>query len=169
MVEARVHQEESRPGETAVKAGKKMDRSERIKSVEREYFVAEKAREALEVALRTDPSFLTIQGLDAADLIAFQSSLLDTYSVRLFAEFEAAIRDYWHHGLQIKTQIKMADLVESVGSRRRIPDLVRQNVHAARRWRNSLVHESDLAIAPIGLPTARRSFGKFLGYLPDDW
>jgi hypothetical protein len=67
-----------------VRPGKKSDRAERVKTVERQYLVAEKARETLEAALKAQSGLLTGIGLDAADLSAFKSNLLDTYFIRLF-------------------------------------------------------------------------------------
>lgn len=152
-----------------MKPGQKTERAERIKSVERQYFVAEKACEALETALRADPDRLTGVGLDAADLAAFRSNLLDTYFIRLFAEFETSIKDYWKNGLSEDPKIRIMDVIDSLAARRRVLDTIRAQVHAARKWRNKLVHEGDSEAAQVELPDARRSFGKFPGFLPDDW
>jgi hypothetical protein len=152
-----------------VRPGKKTDRAERVKSVERQYYVAETARESLEAALRAHPTLLTGIGLDAADLRAFKSNLLDTYFIRLFAEFETAIKDYWKNGLGEDPGTRIMDVIDSLAARRRVLDAVRVNVHAARKWRNMLVHEDDTDATRVELTSARRSFGKFLGFLPDDW
>jgi hypothetical protein len=137
--------------------------------VEREYFVAERARESLEAALKAHPALLTGIGLNAGDLRAFKSNLLDTYFIRLFAEFETAIKDYWKNGLHEDSGTRIMDVIDSLAARRRVLDAVRVNVHAARRWRNKLVHEDDTDATQVELTSARSSFGKFLGFLPDDW
>jgi len=152
-----------------VKPGKKTDRSERVKSVERQYFVAEKARETLEAALKAHSALLTGIGLDAADLSAFKSNLLDTYFIRLFAEFETAIKDCWKNGLNQDPRTRIMEVIDSLASRRKVLDSVRVNVHAARKWRNRLVHEDDTDATQVELPSARSSFGRFLGFLPDNW
>ncbi len=100
---------------------------------------------------------------------AFKSNLLDTYFIRLFAEFETAIKDYWKHGLKEDPKTRIMDVIDSLASKRRVLDSVRVNVHAARKWRNRLVHEDDTDAAQVELSSARSAFGKFLGFLPDDW
>ena len=152
-----------------MRPGKKTDRSERVKSVERQYFVAEKARESLETALKAHSALLTGIGLSAADLWAFKSNLLDTYFIRLFAEFETAIKDYWKNGLNEDPRTRIMDVIDSLAARRRVLDAVRVNVHAARKWRNKLVHEDDTDAIEVELTSARSSFGRYLGFLPDDW
>ena len=71
-----------------MKPGKKSDRAERMKSVEREYQVAEMARAALEEALSKHSGLLTASGLTVVDLRTYRSKLHDTYFIRLFAEVE---------------------------------------------------------------------------------
>jgi hypothetical protein len=100
-----------------VRPGKKTDRSDRIKSVERQYFVAERARESLEAALKAHSALLTGIGLNAADLQAFKSNLLDTYFIRLFAEFETAIKDYWKNGLNEDPRTRIMDVIDSLAAR----------------------------------------------------
>jgi hypothetical protein len=55
-----------------MKPGKKADRSERMKSVEREYLVAEMARAVLEDALSHDSGLLSSSSLSIADLRTFR-------------------------------------------------------------------------------------------------
>lgn len=127
------------------------------------------AREALEQALLSDPGLLTAGGLTTVDLRTYQRMLHDTYFIRLFAEFETGLRDYWKNGLRRRSEARMMDLINSIHSRHRILDAYVINVHAARRWRNRLVHEEDAEGEPVTLTDARRSFGRFFGFLPDDW
>ena len=152
-----------------MRPGKKTERSERVKSVERQYLVAEQARRALESSLRDQPALLTAEGLRAVDLAAFRSNLLDTYFIRLFAEFETAIKDYWRNGLDENPRVRIMDVIDALASRRKVADATRTNVHAARRWRNKLVHDDDADGTPVELSACRRYFGRFLGFLPDDW
>ncbi len=131
--------------------------------------MADKARETLENALKAHSALLTGIGLDAADLRAFKSNLLDTYFIRLFAEFETGIKDNWKNGLKEDPRTRIMDVIDSLASSRRVLDSVRLNVHAARKWRNRPVHEDDRDATQVELSSARSSFGKFLGFLPDDW
>jgi hypothetical protein len=152
-----------------VKPGKKTDRSERMKSVEREYGVAETARAALEEALTQHSGLLTAKGLTVVDLRTYRSKLHDTYFLRLFAEFETGLKDYWKNGLRRDPKTRIMDVINSVGAHHRILDAWRINVHAARKYRNRLIHEEDAEGDPVTLPEARRYLGRFFGYLPDDW
>ena len=152
-----------------MKPGKKTERSERMKAVEREYGVAEMASLALEEALTRDSGLLTGRGLTAVDLRTYRGKLHDTYFIRLFAEFETGLKDYWKHGLGEDQTTRIMDVIASVGSRHRIQDAWLINVHAARKYRNRLIHEEDAEGDPLGLTEARRYLGRFFGCLPDDW
>ena len=152
-----------------MKPGKKTDRSERMKSVEREYQVAEMARAALEEALTRDSGLLTAGGLTVVDLRTYRSKLHDTYFIRLFAEFETGLKDYWKHGLGKDPGTRIMDVIDSVGAKHRVLEANRINVHAARKWRNRLIHEEDAEGESITLTEARRYLGRFFSSLPDNW
>ena len=137
-----------------------------MKSVERQYFVAEMARESLETALRAHSALLTGIGLNAADLRAFKSNLLDTYFIRLFAEFETAIKDYWKNGLNEDPRTRVMDVIDSLAARRRVLDSVRMNVHATRKWRNKLVHEDDTDASEVELTAPEARSASFLVSCP---
>lgn len=152
-----------------MKLGKKSDRSERMKSVEREYGVAEMALAELEVALVKNSALLTAGGLSIADLRAYRAKLQDTYFIRLFAEFETGLKDYWKNGLGEKPQTRIMDVIDSVSSKHSVLDTWRFNAHATRKYRNRLIHEEDADGDEVTLIEARRYLGKFFGCLPDDW
>jgi hypothetical protein len=140
-----------------------------MKAVERECQVAQMAIGALEKALAKDPSILTAVGLSAVDLRGCRERLLDTYFIRLFAEFETGIRDYWKYGLNEESTTRIMDVMESISARQRIVDAYRINAHAARRWRNRLVHEEDAEGEPVALTEGRRYLSRFFAWLPDNW
>jgi hypothetical protein len=56
-----------------------------------------------------------------------------------------------------------------ISSRHTVLDIVRIKAHAARKWRNRLIHEEDGEGDPVELSDARRYLGKFFGYLPENW
>src|SRR5262249_27738470 len=103
------------------------------------------------------------------DLHTYRSKLQQTYFIRLFAEFETGLKDYWKNGLNRDPATRIMDVIDSVSAHRQIPDTERINVHAARKYRNRLIHEEDAEADPIPLPKARRYLGKFFGRLPDNW
>jgi hypothetical protein len=153
-----------------VRPGKKTDRSERMKAVEREYQVAELAREALEDALARHSGLLTAGRLTVVDLRTYRNKLHDTYFIRLFAEFETGLKDYWKNGLNEDPRTRIMDVIDSVTARHRgIIDAWRINVHAARRYRNHLIHEEDAEAVPVTVTDARRYLGRFFGCLPENW
>jgi hypothetical protein len=124
---------------------------------------------ALAEALESNPALLRLNDLEAVDLRRFRDKLPATYFIRLFAEFETAVREYWIKGLGKDSQIRFRDMIESVASRQPIDDDWVKAVQAARKYRNSLIHEEDAESIPMALADARRSFGRYLGRLPDDW
>ena len=153
-----------------MKPGKKTDRCGRIKAVEREYQVAELARDALEDALTHHSGLLTAGGLTAVDLRTYRSKLHDTYFIRLFAEFETGLKDYWTKGLGKDPRTRIMDVIDSVAAKHpRIIDAWRINVHAARRYRNHLIHEEDAEAVSVTVTDARRYLGRFFGCLPENW
>ena len=152
-----------------MRPGKCRTRIERMKSVEREYQIAIASSDALTEALRRTPSLLTDRGLVRADLDAQVENLASTYLIRLFAEFETGLRDYWATLKNRKKNIPGRGMIDSLSSARIVDDRIRQNVHAVRKYRNSLVHEDDSQADPVGITEARRSLCLFFGRLPDHW
>ena len=152
-----------------MKPGKCVDRIERMKGVEREYQVATMAKEVLIEGLGQDTTMLTKKGLHQADLNSLQANLEATYLVRLFAEFETGLKDYWKNGLTKNSRTGVRDIIESLSSRFKILDAAKTNAHAVRKYRNRLVHEEDADGEPVDLKNARGYLCRFFGFLPSDW
>ena len=91
-----------------------------------------------------------------------------TYFIRLFAEFESALRSYWTGAVR-PTRPITENLVNRIASRRRVGDDVVLGVHSARKYRNSLVHERDELVPRVPIGEARRSLILFLARLPESW
>ena len=89
--------------------------------------------------------------------------------IRLFAEFETGLRDYWTNGLQRNPDTRVRDLIESLAASRTILDAVRTNAHAVRKYRNRLVHEEDAVADPLGIKDARGYLCRYFGFLPENW
>jgi hypothetical protein len=74
---------------------KRQVRLQRIRAVEREYLAASVAVELLDDRLRADPAFLAPYELRNRDAGSLRANLEATFFIRLFAEFEAGLRDAW--------------------------------------------------------------------------
>jgi hypothetical protein len=67
----------------------------RMRSVWHEYRAAAVAVTALGARAPADPGLLRREGIEPGTIAACLGNLEPTYVIRLYAEFEAALRDYW--------------------------------------------------------------------------
>jgi hypothetical protein len=148
---------------------RKQRRMERIRAVEREYLVALVAARGLDARFHADPSALVAERLEFADYRNFRDHLEATYLIRLFAEFEAGLREAWEVALHRTTVPSVRDLIDSLHARRLLPDVWRDCVHSIRIYRNSLVHEGGEDAEPIGLREACSDLCRFFSGLPHHW
>ena len=116
-------------------------------------------------------------GLTPRDLVALTGGGGDagelgvTFFVRLFAAFEEACRRCWiDHIRRASERIGAEDLLNSLQHRypTRITPSLLTDVHAARNYRNDLVH-LNREHPPVSFRDARRRLARFLSGLPDDW
>lgn len=150
-----------------MKPGKCLDWIERIWEVDREHSVAAVASEILQVELRRKPHTLTIQGLEHADLDNYNQNLDSTYMIRMFAVFEAGLRDFWKSFRT--TEARVSDMIRSIGSKRRIDDPVIQKVEIVRVYRNYLVHEESSKRPVVVVGVARGLLCTYFSRLPENW
>ncbi len=148
---------------------KRKQRQDRMKAVEREYRAARIATELLKNGLRADPGMLRPHRLSPTDAASVTANLEPTYLLRLFAEFEAGLRDAWEHGYHRTTTPPMRDLMEGFGAWRQIPQDAIDNAHAVRIYRNSLVHEGSEEPQNIPFASALAFLNVFLSRLPYNW
>lgn len=148
---------------------------ERIKATEREYLAVAHAvvrQKALVQAGESElPSQVTLRDLDAA-----AEQLQPTYLVRMWAEFETALRSFWRHKSSAGSEDtigtrNLIDWVAGVKQGRAISDGIRHDVHEVRVYRNILVHERDDPEPPaaIKIKEARRRLNIYLQRLPESW
>jgi hypothetical protein len=147
---------------------KQQERLDRIKAAEREYQAAVLAAMTLRAALRKDPGLLD-PPLTPADVLGLVKNLEATFLMRLFAEFEAGLRDVWANWCKKVSLPKAEDLLNSLAARRGVPDAARNNAHAVRKYRNALVHEGSETADPIPMDRARKYLCTFFGRMPLDW
>jgi hypothetical protein len=142
---------------------------DRIKGAEREYYAAAHAivhhRSAVVLPPATSPR----------DLDAAADQLEPTYLVRVWAEFETALRSYRRHIAgdtddRIGTE-SLINWTAGVRQGRAISEDVRDDVHEVREYRNFLVHERDDREPPaaIAIDMARRRLNIYLQKLPERW
>jgi hypothetical protein len=146
---------------------KRDERISRIRAIDREHQVVAVALSSLQIELRADPSKLGQHGLRFQDFQHVRNNTEATYFIRLFAEFESGLREAWKHAYGRKTHPTVSDLLSAFSARCRIPDSVQERVENVRRYRNSLVHESDQEAHSIGLGEARARLCRFFSFLPD--
>ena len=152
-----------------MRPGSRLERIIRIKDIEKEYRVAVIARDVLAERLAREPSMLTEKGLEQVHFNRFRNNLEPTYLIRIFAEFETGLRDYWRRSPGKRSNPKVSDMIRSVGSTRKIDFRETSDVDAVRKYRNKLVHEEDSSTASVGIGEARKSLCIFFGRLPEDW
>ncbi len=144
------------------------DRFERLKAVDRMVLAARYAFAYYLGYSEKDPSLLTQAQLRIRDIRDSAAELDDTFLIRVFAEFEMTLRDYWHNALRHATEPAVSILIDRIASKRyvRYDDL--KSVHQIREYRNSVVHDRRM-VNRVTLPEARSSLCKFLAYLPASW
>ena len=74
-----------------------------------------------------------------------------TFTLRLFVQFEAVIRDYWRAGMARKTRPDMRPLMDSVARSRRMSDEDLAAAHAVRDYRNRVAHAGRAGAGPMEL------------------
>src|SRR4051812_41535480 len=112
----------------------------RIKAVDRQFAAAQLATSRLLEEGRRDPTVLR-GGVQHRDVGNAAKDLEGTYIIRLFAEFESGLRQYWE--TIATTHPRTKDLLDSLVARCRIGNDLRDNAHRVREYRNSLVHERE--------------------------
>ena len=143
-----------------------------IAAVAREYLAAKSAAVLLKAQLQADPNYGWSQDWECRDGDAFDANLDSTYIVRLYAEFEAGLRDYWANCRHRATRPPMVQLLRSVADQRISIDHL-EDADAVREYRNFLVHdESDEPPSDMRAFTvaeAKSHLCYFFGRLDADW
>jgi|ERR1017187_4944293 hypothetical protein len=132
----------------------------RIKAVEREYVAMRQAADRFRQAAMDDPTIL-VESLRHNEIVVASRNLEGTYVIRLFAEFESGVRQYWEANWS--TDPKTVDLLNGLAARCGVPDTQRDNGHLVRDYRNSLVHEREDQTEPLGIGNARGYLCHFFG------
>ena len=126
------------------------DWHDRIKAVEREYQAVRSSVGHMRRVITDGAEGLT--GATVGDLLTANENLEGTYLIRLWAEFETAVRSYYGWLVHDPdSRIGTHDLINTVAGVRRgraISEDVRRAVHAVRDYRNTLVHAATTRPSP---------------------
>jgi hypothetical protein len=142
------------------------DWSDQIKRVQRRFQIAQRALALFSSQVGSDPTLLP-KPLTVGELKSAEADLEPTYLIRLFAEFEEGLRDFWE--ATYATPIGTFDLIQSMAARRKVMDELTHSVHDVRKYRNHLVHQRAEKIEMIGIAQARRVLCTFFARLPANW
>jgi hypothetical protein len=111
----------------------------RIKAVEREYGAIRLGTDRLLVAVNDDPEVLEAQ-VRRPDIGTAAANLEGTYIIRVFAEFETALRHFLR-AFRLRRPGSTEALVNRVRDRGHVPQAFTDAVHQVREYRNVLIHE----------------------------
>ncbi len=89
-----------------------------------------------------------------------------TYVVRLFAEFEWILRDFW--STYRATDPPARDLIEGVARANQVSQDWIDRANGVREYRNKIIHEG-LRGDPQTFVTCRSALARFLSALPLQW
>jgi hypothetical protein len=150
---------------------------DRVKGTERECYVVAAAVNHYGKAVQTSNAKLpsTPTKTSPRDLVAAADKVESTYMVRMWAEFETALRSYRRHITgDADDRISTSNLIDwtaGVRQGRAISEDVRDDVHTVREYRNYLVHERDDLDPPdeVAIDVTRKRLNTLLGCLPDKW
>jgi hypothetical protein len=150
---------------------------DRVKVAERESLVVVDAiaryREAAVAGTTQMP-----RGTSPRDVVAAAEQVESTYLIRMWAEFESALRSYRRSvtghrqdRMQTRNLIDWTAGVKRSPQSRSISADVRDGVHEVREYRNSLVHERDDQASPpaVAIGEARKRLNTLLHSLPFEW
>ncbi len=148
---------------------------DRVKGAEREYYVVAAAiahfGPVALAGLAQLPTRTSPRDLDSA-----AERAESTYLIRMWAEFETALRSYWRHKTapgpddRIGTK-NLVDWMAGVKQGRAVSADVRDDVHEVREYRNLMVHERDDQMPPaeVSIEEARKRLNTLLHCLPIEW
>jgi hypothetical protein len=150
---------------------------DRVKGVERECYVVAAAVNHYERAVQADNAKLPSVPTKTSprDLVMAAEEVESTYTIRMWAEFETALRSYRRRITgdpddRFPTR-NLIDWMAGVRRGRAISEDARDDVHGVRVYRNHLVHERDEVDPPdaVAIDVARKRLNTLLGCLPDTW
>lgn len=108
------------------------------------------------------------KGISREQLERCRGSLEATYTVRLFAEFEGILLDYWRNGCGRRTKPRMEVLVNRIADVQHVSATPRREAHQVRNYRNDIVHKLKTT-PPLAFEECMKRMGRFLAFFPPGW
>ncbi len=139
----------------------------RIKAVEREYQLAKLAFDRLQQQAMNDPHVLAADQR-FRDIDSAIHGIEGTYLVRLFSEFETALRHFLR-SRRLRIPSKAEALINKVRDRAEIPNDFADDVHKVRVYRNKLVHDVLETVEAVKIREATKYSSTFLSWLQRTW
>ncbi len=99
-------------------------------------------------------------------------SLEDTYTVRLFAEFEGVLRDHLrsnHPSVKMRRDVRVSYLLQRILQRDNIvlDPVLRAQFELLRETRNTIAHQSPQRIAGVSFIDAQKCLARIVDKLPE--
>jgi hypothetical protein len=106
-------------------------------------------------------------GTSPSELARCRENLEINYILRIFSEFEGAVRSYWVSQVR-NTRPNISTLMDRVADRLDITAPVLVAAHEIRNFRNDVVHQNPRALT-FDYSDCAKSLGNYLGFLPQNW
>lgn len=109
-----------------------------------------------------------LKGVSKRQVTTALGKVEQTYSTRLFCEFEGILRAYLDKRSETVSP-RAYDLINKVAVRRRanVSDDKRDAVHLVREYRNAIVHAQRIGAAAVDFDQALSALNQYLVSLPD--
>ena len=142
----------------------------RLRDVRDELEAARFALAHAQAAIADGQDFLRASAVKPSHVNQCASNLELTYVLRLFAEFEEVVRDYWNtvRPRRRPRRTNMEILLNRVAILCSIPYDTLQRAHAVREYRNTLVHAGGEGPL-LTFHECKSRLGTFLSFLPTRW
>ncbi|HLX61723.1 MAG TPA: hypothetical protein VKX17_10620 [Planctomycetota bacterium] len=141
---------------------------EQIKAAEEEAYIAIYAVGELLSQSSASRQSPRRRKFETSEIDRCRNNLEKTYVIRLFSEFEGALRTFWRLGRRRGTKPIMEVLMDSISSYQSIPTDVVGRAHEIREYRNDLVHKNAPAVV-FSLDEIRHHLCTFLSHLPHEF
>jgi hypothetical protein len=146
------------------------DGFENLKGVDREHSAAKFSVSHTLPAISSNPMLLREEGLSPSDLRNCAENLEVTYLTRLFAEFEAVLRDF--HSSSVRPgrirRTMMETIIDRIAAPQYMPNDILRAAHEVRTYRNDIIHDR-LRTPRLSFHECKSRLGRYLRHLPVRW